>query len=240
MGLELFNTKGSTPEDIGKEAGSHAKEQLKAGACPAGKFRALIENELVGVLAHESFGHLSEGDFVVVGESPLTGKIGTRLGTDQATIVDYGTPNIPESGGLWVPYDDQGTRSNETTILDKGMLKRYLHNRGTAHYLKQEPTGNCRAVHFGFIPIPRMTNTYFTPGELTKEEALELLIFYLKRYEVTGCKRVESKSLSAKCLYLATFLIYYPKLKAQPKICVYLQDTSGVVGKAANSDCHVD
>ena len=175
MGLELFNTKGSTPEDIGKEAGSHAKEQLKAGACPAGKFRALIENELVGVLAHESFGHLSEGDFVVVGESPLTGKIGTRLGTDQATIVDYGTPNIPESGGLWVPYDDQGTRSNETTILDKGMLKRYLHNRGTAHYLKQEPTGNCRAVHFGFIPIPRMTNTYFTPGELTKEEALELL-----------------------------------------------------------------
>ncbi len=175
MGLELFSTKGSTPEDIGREAGSHAKEQLKARACPAGKFRALIENELVGVLAHESFGHLSEGDFVVVGGSPLTGKIGERLGTDHATIVDYGTPNIPEFGGLWVPYDDQGTRSNETTILDKGILKHYLHNRGTAHYLKQEPTGNCRAVHFGFIPIPRMTNTYFTPGGLTKEEALELL-----------------------------------------------------------------
>jgi TldD protein len=175
MGLELFNTKGSTPEDIGKEAGSCAKEQLKARACPAGRFRALIENELAGVLAHESFGHLSEGDSVVIGESPLTGKIGTRLGTDQATIVDYGTPNISEFGGLWVPYDDQGTRSNETTILDKGMLKHYLHNRGTAHYLKQEPTSNCRAVDFGFIPIPRMTNTYFTPGELTKEEALEVL-----------------------------------------------------------------
>ncbi|UCE29435.1 MAG: TldD/PmbA family protein [Candidatus Bathyarchaeota archaeon] len=175
MGLELFKTKGSTPEDIGKEAGSCAKEQLKAKACPAGRFRTLIENELAGVLAHESFGHLSEGDSVVVGESPLAGKIGTRLGTDQATIVDYGTPNISEYGGLWVPYDDQGTRSNETTILDKGMLKHYLHNRGTAHYLKQEPTGNCRAVNFGFIPIPRMTNTYFAPGELTKEEALELL-----------------------------------------------------------------
>jgi TldD protein len=175
MGLELFNTKGSTPEDIGKEAGGHAKEQLTARACPAGKFRALIENELVGVLAHESFGHLSEGDFVVVGGSPLTGKIGERLGTNHATIVDYGTPNIPEFGGLWVPYDDQGTRSSETTILDKGILKRYLHNRGRAQYLQQEPTGNCRAVHFGFIPIPRMTNTYFTPGDLTKEEALELV-----------------------------------------------------------------
>jgi TldD protein len=175
MGLELFDTKGSTPEDIGREAGIHAKEQLKARSCPAGKFRALVENRLVGVLAHESFGHLSEGDFVVVGGSPLTGKIGARLGTEHATIVDHGTPNISKIGGLWVPYDDQGTKANKTTILDKGVLKYYLHSRGTAQYLQQEPTGNCRAVHFGFIPIPRMTNTYLTPGDLTKEEALELL-----------------------------------------------------------------
>jgi len=175
MGLELFNRKGSRPEDIGKEAGTNAKEQLKAKPCPAGKFRALIENDLAGVLAHESFGHLSEGDSVVVGESPLAGKIGSRLGTESVTIVDSGTPNIKEFGGLWMPYDDQGTKASKTTILDKGILKHYLHNRGTAKYLKQEPTGNCRAIHFGFIPIPRMTNTYFTPGSLTKEEALELL-----------------------------------------------------------------
>jgi len=175
MGLELFNAKESTPEEIGKEAGTHAKEQLKAGTCPAGKFRALIENSLVGVLAHESFGHLSEGDFVVVGGSPLTGKIGEKLGTEHATIVDCGTPNIPQFGGLWVPYDDQGTKASETIVLDKGVLKHYLHSRGTAQYLQQEPTGNCRAVHFGFIPIPRMTNTYFSAGDLAKEEALELL-----------------------------------------------------------------
>ncbi len=174
-GLEIFNTKGSTPEDIGKEAGTNAKEQLQARICPAGKFRALIENNLTGVLAHESFGHLSEGDFVVAGESPLTGKIGARLGTENATIIDCGTPNITKFGGLWVPYDDQGTKANKTTILDKGVLKHYLHSRGTAQYLQQQPTGNCRAVHFGFIPIPRMTNTHFAPGPLTKEEALELL-----------------------------------------------------------------
>ena len=175
MGLELFNKKGSKPEDIGKEAGTNAKEQLKAKACPAGKFRALIENHLAGVLAHESFGHLSEGDFVVTGESPLTGKIGSRLGTENATIVDTGTPDIKEHGGLWVPYDDQGTKASKTIILDKGILKHYLHSRGTAQRLKEEPTGNCRAVHFGFNPIPRMTNTYFAPGSLTKEEAIELL-----------------------------------------------------------------
>jgi TldD protein len=175
MGLELYNKKGSKPEDLGKEAGTNAKEQLKAKACPAGKFRALIENELTGVLAHESFGHLSEGDFVVTGESPLTGKIGSKLGTENATIIDTGTPDIKTHGGLWLRYDDQGTKASNTIVLNKGILKHYLHSRGTAQRLKQKPTGNCRAIHFGFHPIPRMTNTYFAPGSLTKEEAIELL-----------------------------------------------------------------
>ncbi len=174
-GLELYETEGSKPEDVGKKAARNAKEQLKAKACPAGKFRALVENTLVGVLAHESFGHLSEGDYVVIGGSPLSGRIGERLGTEQATIVDHGKPDVSGFGGLWIPYDDQGTKANKTVILDKGTLRHYLHNRGTAQYLKQKPTGNCRAVHFGFLPIPRMTNTYFNPGELTKEEALEVL-----------------------------------------------------------------
>ena len=174
-GLEIFQKKGSTPEDIGREAGTQAAEQLRAKSCPAGKFRALIENRLGGVLAHESFGHLSEGDFVVIGGSPLAGKIGKRLGTEHATIVDHGTPDIGRLGGLWVPFDDQGIEAHKTVILDKGVFKHYLHNRGTAQRLHQSPTGNCRAVHFGFMPIPRMTNTYFAPGDLKKDEALELL-----------------------------------------------------------------
>ncbi len=174
-GLEIFEEKGKTPEDIGKNAGELAKEQLRAKACPAGKFRALVENHLAGVMAHESFGHLSEGDFVVVGISPLNGKIGERLGTEHATIIDHGAPDISKFGGLWLPYDDQGIRASKTTVLDKGVLRHYLHSRGTAKYLKQEPTGNCRAVNFNFAPIPRMTNTYFESGSLSKEEALELL-----------------------------------------------------------------
>jgi TldD protein len=175
MGLEVFNEEETTPEVMGEEAGRRVTEQLEARACPGGVFRALIENRLAGVLAHESFGHLSEADFVVTGESPLTGKMGTRLGTEHATIVDTGTPDIQKFGGLWVPYDDQGVKGGKTVVLNKGVLSYYLHNRGTAQYLHQEPTGNCRAVHFGFQPIPRMTNTYFEAGDLTEEEALEKL-----------------------------------------------------------------
>jgi len=174
-GLEEFEHGVTTPEKLGENAGSRAKNQLLAKACPAGKFRALVEEDLVGVLAHESFGHLSEADFIVTGGSPLTDKVGNVLGTEHATIVDGGVPNIKKYGGMWLPYDDQGTATSQTTVLDKGVLKHYLHNRGTAKKLNQKPTGNARAVSFVFPPIPRMTNTYFMPGTLTEEEALEML-----------------------------------------------------------------
>jgi TldD protein len=175
LGLEVYENGEYTPESMGEEAGKNAKEQLKAKACPAGKFKALVEEDLVGVLAHESFGHLSEADFVVIGASPLSEKIDTMLGTEYATIIDGGVPNVQKYGGLWLPYDDQGTASNQTTILDRGKLVHYLHNRGTAKKLGQEPTGNARAVSFVFPPIPRMTNTYFDTGDLTDEEAIEQL-----------------------------------------------------------------
>ncbi len=175
FGLEEFEKEEYTPEKMGETAGTIAKEQLKAKACPAGKFRALVEEELVGVLAHESFGHLSEADSVVTGRSPLTDRIGETLGSEYVTIVDGGIPDIKKTGGLWMPYDDQGIPANQTTILEEGVLKYYLHNRGTAEKLKQEPTGNARAVSYVFPPIPRMTNTYFLPGDLTEEEAMEKL-----------------------------------------------------------------
>ncbi|MHA1772476.1 MAG: TldD/PmbA family protein [Candidatus Thorarchaeota archaeon] len=174
-GVDTFASGEHSPENMGQDAAERAAEQLKAKPCPAGKFRSLIENQLVGVLAHESFGHLSEADFVVPGFSPLTGKVDTRLGTEHATIIDSGIVDIEKYGGLWVPFDDQGTPAHNTVVLDKGVLKHYLHNRGTAANLGQSPTGNARAITFMFPPIVRMTNTYFAAGDLTEEEALELL-----------------------------------------------------------------
>ena len=175
MGLNAFENGEHTPEAMGEEAGKNAKEQLQAKACPAGKFKALVEEDLVGVLAHESFGHLSEADFVVTGGSPLSDRLGQTLGTEHASIMDGGIPDIKKYGGLWLPYDDQGTKTNQTMVLEKGVFRHYLHNRGTAKKLNQEPTGNARAVSFVFPPIPRMTNTYFLPGDLTEDEAIEKL-----------------------------------------------------------------
>ena len=176
IGLESFKNIGSTPEDVGKNAALWAKEKMHAKAAPAGKFSALCENILVGVLAHESFGHLTEADSIVSKGSPIHDKLGETLGSEHATIIDEGIlPADKNLGGLWLPYDDQGVKTQRSVLIEKGILKEFLHSRATANILKTEPTGNARAVNFTFAPIPRMKNTYFTPGDLTEEEALEQL-----------------------------------------------------------------
>jgi TldD protein len=176
IGLEHLKMKNYTPEDIGKNAAVWAKEKINAKAAPAGKFRAFCDNLLVGILAHESFGHLTEGDFVVSKGSPIHDKLGKRLGSEHVTIIDEGVVPLEEKiCSFWLPYDDQGVKTERNILIEKGILKEFLHSRSTAKLLKANPTGNARAINFTFAPIPRMKNTYFTPGDLTEEEAIEKL-----------------------------------------------------------------
>jgi TldD protein len=172
VGLDTFEEEAHTPEKMGEDAANWAVEKLKAKPAPAGRFDALVDPKLAGVLAHESFGHLSEADFVVIGGSPLTGKIGQMLGTEDVTIIDEG---LPEKGGYNLHFDDEGVPCARVEILKKGVLHHYLQSRITARALKMEPTGNARSQDYSFEPIVRMRNTYFDAGNWKPEEVLKEL-----------------------------------------------------------------
>jgi len=174
FGLEAFR-KEHSPETLGYNAAKWAAEKLEGKKPPAGRYRTLIDGLLAGVMAHESFGHLSEYDFVMTGGSPLSGKLNQKLGSEYATIIDEGVVDFPKYPGFTLPYDDEGVKTRRVTLLNRGILEGYLHLRGTAGTVNVEPTGNGRAVDYRYEPICRMRNTYFAPGELTVEEGLELL-----------------------------------------------------------------
>jgi len=134
-----------------------------------GVYTAIIDNELIGLLLHEAFGHASEGDTVRAGASVLRGRLGQEVASPLVTIVDDGLVE----GGYPVPFDDEGTPKRKTVVVEKGVLKGYLHSRATAHDLGQEPTGNARAQDFTFEPIVRQTNYYMLPGDYRVEELFE-------------------------------------------------------------------
>jgi len=166
-GLELFKSK--TPEEIGSKAYKKALEKAKAKYTSPGQQTVIIAPRLAGVFAHESFGHLSEADNIVSGVSPLTGKVGEKIASDAVTIIDEG---IVTNGGYFIPVDDEGVITRKVVLVDKGILKGYLHSRESAALLGAQSTGNARSQDFRYEPIIRMRNTYFDKGEWNKEEII--------------------------------------------------------------------
>jgi TldD protein len=73
----------------------------------------------------------------------------------------------------WLPVDDAGVATKKTVIIEKGVLKSYLHSRFSANHFGVEPTGNERAFDYDNKPLIRMRNTYIEPGDFKREELFE-------------------------------------------------------------------
>lgn len=134
-----------------------------------GKYTVIFSPIATGVFTHESFGHKSEADLMLGDETMMKEwSIGKKVGADNLSIVDRG--DILGSG--FVPYDDEGTRTEKTYLIKDGILAGRLHSSITAASLNEEITGNARALNFEFEPIVRMTTTYIEAGTKTKEELI--------------------------------------------------------------------
>jgi TldD protein len=133
-----------------------------------GKYDIILDNDMVGLLLHEAFGHATEGDLVMSGSSVLRGRIGEKIASDLVTVVDNGVIE----GGAFVPYDDEGTPKRKIYTVKNGVLTNYLHSLSTALMLNSEPTGNARVMGFEHPLLVRQTNTYMEPGDWSVEELI--------------------------------------------------------------------
>lgn len=166
-GLEILE---KTPlMNAGLIAAERASKLVSARIAPAGYFPVILENRIVGLLAHEAVGHCAEAD-LVFGGSFLANKIGEKVASEKVTLVDDG--RFPNGFGTMM-YDDEGVPTQRTVIIEKGVCKSFLHSRETAQHFGVSPTGNARAWTFEFDPIIRMRNTYIETGDYTLEELAE-------------------------------------------------------------------
>jgi TldD protein len=129
---------------------------------PAGTMTVVLGPGWPGILLHEAIGHGLEGDFNRKGTSAFSGRIGERVASPLCTVVDDGTL-ASRRGSLNV--DDEGTPTQCTTLIERGVLKGYLQDKLNARLMKTAPTGNGRRESYAHLPLPRMTNTYLLPGE---------------------------------------------------------------------------
>lgn len=160
VGLEFLDT--INPESIGIEAARRVQVLLDAKPAPAGTMPVVISAEAGGTMIHEAVGHGLEADLACQGLSVYQGKVGQQVASPLITVLDDGT--MPARRGSYA-YDDEGTPSQKTSLIENGVLKGYLVDRLSAMKFDLMATGNGRRESFRHKPIVRMTNTYIAPGK---------------------------------------------------------------------------
>jgi TldD protein len=152
-----------------REAVRQALVNLGAVDAPAGSMPVVLGPGWPGILLHEAIGHGLEGDFNRKGTSAFAGRVGERVASPLCTVVDDGTLE-GRRGSLNV--DDEGVVTQNTVLIEKGILKGYMQDRMNAGLMGVAPTGNGRRESYAHLPMPRMTNTYMLAGESDPEEIL--------------------------------------------------------------------
>jgi len=166
-GFELL---ADDPTAVAEEATRKALTLLGAVDAPTGRMPIVVGPGFGGVLLHEAVGHGLEADAVQKRASVYAGRLGDRLAADFVTAYDDGRrDNEWGSDGI----DDEGTPTRRTTIIDGGELVSFLYDLLRARKDGVESTGNGRRESFRHLPVPRMTNTFFAPGQATRDELIE-------------------------------------------------------------------
>jgi TldD protein len=160
IGLEFFEEK--TPESFALEAVRQAIVQLDAVEAPAGETTVVLGPGWPGILLHEAVGHGLEADFNRKGVSAFADRMGQQVASPLCTVVDDGTLRS-RRGSLNV--DDEGERTQQNVLIDKGVLRGYLQDKLSSRLTHSRPTGNGRRESYQHFPMPRMTNTFMLAGD---------------------------------------------------------------------------
>ncbi len=145
----------------------------------------VVGPEVSGIIAHENVGHPSEADRIMGRETAQAGgsfyrelfdteegleEGEVKLGSDAVTVID--DPTMEKSPGFYL-YDDEGIEAQPRYLIEDGYLNELLLNREYSDRFGTASNGAARSASYSREPIPRMSNTFFEPGEHTKEELIE-------------------------------------------------------------------
>ena len=133
-----------------------------------GEYDCVCSPEVTGMIVHEAFGHGVEMDMFVKDRALAKRFIGEYVASPLVTMHDG---SAVDESATW-SFDDEGTLTGDTVIIDKGVLRRGMCDALSAGRLGVAPTGNGRRESPERKAYTRMTNTYFEPGESTPEQMI--------------------------------------------------------------------
>lgn len=169
---EVFGSRGQfedvfeKPSDLFPkiaELYGHLMKKAEGVFPDSGNKECILDADLAGILAHEAIGHTTEAD-LVLGGSVAGSLLDQAVSSPLVTLVDFAHTALGKTCPVPVYIDDEGTKAEDAVVIDKGVLKTFMHNKESAEHFKVRPTGNARAYQFSDEPLIRMRNTAILPG----------------------------------------------------------------------------
>lgn len=149
---------------------SIALELLKAKAPTPGIYDIITDPSITGLIAHEAFGHGVEMDMFVKDRARSVDYIDKFVASNLVTMHDGAKSAFSVASYF---FDDDGVLSQDTVIIEKGVLKRGISDLLTSLELNTKPTGNGRRENYKHKAYTRMTNTFFKEGNSTLDEMIK-------------------------------------------------------------------
>ncbi len=154
-------------EEVGRRAAEKAVGKLKARPVDTCVVNVVLDPMVASELLEVLSGALG-ADAVQKGKSLFAGKIGEIVASSSLTIIDDGFGK----GVFPSPCDSEGVPSQRTVLLEKGVLKGFLHNSYTAAREGRPSTGNARRISYQAPPDVGPSNLYIEPGSISREELI--------------------------------------------------------------------
>ncbi len=148
------------PKETAKEAVDEGLNMLGAKTIKSGDYKTVLRYDVASDLL-ESFTGIFSAEAVQKDLSRLKGKLGEKISNELITIVDdpFKEDAIGSTG-----FDSEGVATKYKKLIDKGVLKTFLHSLKTAKKDGVEPTGNGFKGYKSSVSIGP-TNMYIEPSE---------------------------------------------------------------------------
>ncbi|HDH99463.1 MAG: hypothetical protein DRP94_08300 [Candidatus Latescibacterota bacterium] len=114
------------------------------------------------------------GKNVLLGSSPLSGKLGEEIADPRISLTDSGVEDYRMGSGH---YDEDGVPTGRTLLIEKGVLRNFLYDLDTATRAGKEPTGNTNCSP---------NNWLISAGDVPNDEILRDLKEGVVVYDVLG------------------------------------------------------
>jgi len=147
------------PEKAGQKAGRIAALAKFPKSGKPGRYTVVFDPLIFGSLTDQVGGRLNAW-VVMAGLSPFGKKIGKRVASSQLTLSDDGSAESIARKR----FDAEGVPTRRNVLVNKGILKTYLHNTSTAKKFRTKTTGNAGLV----FPDPHAI--FVKPGDRSRDE----------------------------------------------------------------------